>query len=136
MTPRQEVNGPLDELIAATEHKRDLEAKLKEVKKFIEDVEPMVREKFLQEGTSSVRKDDNTAYLRHQFKVRQKPGISRPDVTAVLKAIGLEDLVKEDYEYKRLCSTIKEMVENEEEVPEELTEFIEWDEEIKVIVRK
>jgi len=136
MTPAQEVNGPLDELIAATEHKRELELKLKEVKKFIEDVEPIVREKFLQEGTQNVRKHDNTVFLRRNFKVKHREGVSAPDVVELLKHIGFEELVSEKYSYTRLCSVIKEMVENEEEVPEELTQFIEWNEEIKVIVKK
>lgn len=136
MTPSQQVNGPIDELIAATEHKRDLELKLAEVKKFIEDVEPLVREKFLQEGTQNVRKNDNTVYLRRMFKVKHKDGVSRPDVTEALKTLGFGDLVKEDYQYARLCSTVKEIIESGEEVPIELQEFIEWTEEIKVIVKK
>jgi len=136
MTPNEQVNGPIDELIAATEHKRDLEAKLAEVKKFIEDVEPIVREKFLQEGTKSINKNDNTVYLRRMFKVKHKDGVSRPDVTNALVELGYDELTKFDYDYRRLCATIKEMIENDEEVPTELQEYIEWKEEIKVIVRK
>ena len=136
MNPQRAVNGPLDELIAATEHKRDLKLKLKEVQKFIDDVEPMVREKFLQEGTQNVRKHDNTVYLRREYKVKHREGVSKPDVTRALKSAGFDELTHETYDYRRLCATVREMKENEEEVPPELTELIEWKEEIKVIVKK
>lgn len=126
--------GPLDELIAATEHKRNLEAQLKAVKKFIDDVKPVVLEKFRQEGTQSVNKDGNTAYIRKDFTV--KPVVSKEHVIAMLEKTGLHDLINQTYNYRRLCAFVKECEERGEDLPLELLESIETDEKYDIIVRK
>lgn len=133
----EEATGnPIDDLIAASEHKRRLESELKEVKKFIDDVAPVVREQFLQDGTQNVRRNNNTVFLRRSFKVKHKDGVTKPAVIHALKETGFDELTSETYSYPRLCATVKEMVENEEEVPPELQQFIEWKEEVQVIVKK
>jgi hypothetical protein len=132
-TPDQD---PLNQLIEATEHKRSLESQLKEVEKFISDIEPVVREQFLQDGTQNLRRNDNTAYLRREFKVKRRDGVSNDAIVGALKSFGYEELVEEKYNYRRLCAVVKEIVEAGEEVPEELSRFIEWKEHIKVIVKK
>ena len=132
-TPDQD---PLNQLIEATEHKRSLESQLKEVEKFISDIEPVVREQFLQDGTQNLRRHDNTAYLWREFKVKRRDGVSNDAIVGALKSFGYEELVEEKYKYRRLCDVVKEIVEAGEEVPEELSRFIEWKEHIKVIVKK
>lgn len=134
MTPQQEANGPLDELISAENHKRELKAALKEVEKTINDIKEVVLAKFQQEGTRSVRRDDGTVYLQKKFTV--KPRISKDHVIEALVASGFDDLVVPSYNYMRLCSLIKEMDDNNDPLPPELIEAVEAKENYTVVVRK
>jgi hypothetical protein len=126
--------GPVDELIAATEHKRQLKEELAAVNKFIRDVTPIVLEKFQAEGTQSLNRDGNTVYLKRNFFV--KPMISKPDLVEALQECGYEDMVYPTYDARRLASFIKELDESGEEIPRELLEAIDTTEEYTVVCRK
>lgn len=126
--------SPLDELIEATEHKRQLEDQLAAVKKFIADVKPIVLQKWQEEGTTKISKNGNTAYIRSDFTV--KPRISKEHVIEALMASGYDDLVTQAYNYKRLCSFVKECDDHNRELPPELLDAIETEEKFDIVVRK
>jgi hypothetical protein len=133
MDPSQQVNGPIEELIEATRHKKHLERALDEVKKTIEQMKAVVLEKFLAEGTKSVRRDDGTISIRKQFSV--KPKNSKEHVVEALIASGYDDMVNRNYNYMSLCSFIREMDDRQEEIPEELLEALDITEDQTIMVR-
>ena len=134
MTNQHPPIDPLDELIAAETHKRELEAELKNAKKTIDDIKEVVLAKFQQDGTRSIRRDDATVFLQQKFTV--KPRISKEHITEALIASGYDDLVSTSYNYMRLCSFIKEMDEKDELLPPELIDAVEAKETYTVVVRK
>jgi hypothetical protein len=126
--------GPVDELIALTEKKRNLDAEVDRLKEKIKEIKPVVLEHFQQTGTNNISRNDNTVYLKRNFFV--KPRISKPDLVEALQECGYEDMVYPTYDARRLASFIKELDESGEEMPRELLEAIDTTEEYTVICRK
>jgi hypothetical protein len=134
MTPEQQVNGPLNELLEAAAHRRRLETELAVVEKFIADVEPTVREKFMQDGTQNVRRELGTAYMRHTVKLKQEAPLEV--VIDTLRTLGYDDFISEKYDWGRVCSEVKEIEDRGDDVPPELLALFTKSDEYRVIVRK
>jgi hypothetical protein len=134
MTPEQQVNGPLNELLEAAAHRRRLETELAVVKKFIEDVEPLVRERFMQDGTKNVKRKNGTAYMTHNVRLKQEAPMEV--VIDTLRDLGYDDFISEKYDWRRVCSEVKEIEDRGDIVPPELLALFTKSDEYKVIVRK
>ena len=134
MTPDHQSNSPLDTLLKAAADRRRLEDELAVVKKFIEDVEPLVREQFMQDGTKNVKRRNGTAYMRHIVKLKQEAPVEV--VIDTLRELGYDDFISEKYDWRRVCSEVREIEDRGDEVPEELLALFTKTDEYRVTVRK
>lgn len=99
---------PVQQLVSAHKRKKGLEAELKEVGQEIAALSEVCLNRFIEEGTQSMRVDGRTVYLYRQIFPSIADGYSRQDVKHALETLGLDDLIS--YNSASLGSYVRELV--------------------------
>ncbi len=139
-TATNESASPLQRLVALEARKRALEEELEQVKKDRTAVEQLLLDRWADEGISSVNVDDPTmgrvnVHTRLDFYCNKRPEVSTDAICRTLEALGLGDMVAEQYNAARLKSWVKERVESDQ-VPDELAALLKFDSLPRVVVVK
>ena len=126
-----------DQLKAAKEHKRELDAETKANNAVIEDLDRQLSEAMAEQEVDRFSRNGNLFYLNSRLYASAKAG-EKESMIAALKANGYGDLVTETVNANTLASFAKErMAESETgELPDWLDAVVSTFEKITVGVRK
>ena len=100
-------NDPLAALRALTREKRDLEARLKEITSMLGSLEPTLRDFLMAISPQPVHIAGFVVYIREQLWVRAKSSSSGAEICQVLKACGMGQFVREQYEVQSLSAHVR-----------------------------
>jgi hypothetical protein len=127
----------LSEFLDLDEEKRTLEARLKQVKARLEELEPQVVREFEAEGVSKITVRGRTVYLQRELSPKLGEGFTTEDAVEALKSGGFSDLVKESYNYQTIKAFFKEREsQGEEPIPDELQGVFTFNEIYRARTRK
>jgi hypothetical protein len=112
--------------------KRDLEARLKATNAEIETLEDEAGAELVESGVQNMRVNDRSIYLAEELYVGAE---DKEAVCEVLKAMGMEDLVKESYNTNTLSAYVRELERTGEGVPFALADVIKINRRTRVRVR-
>jgi len=116
--------------------KREMEAALRKVEDEIAVLEPILREQFAVAGIQSMSVNGMTAYVSRQVFPKYKDGAGRGDVIEALKADGLGDILREDYNSQTFNSLIRDIESSGRGLPEHLARVIEISEKYELRTRR
>lgn len=110
----------MKEMAALIRHKRRLEGELKEVGRKIEALQETCQNQLLENGVKNLPLEDDdgvlTLYLDTKPVPKPKGGAEgKPAVVAAMKALGLDELWKEDFNAQTLGAFVRELVSEAEE---------------------
>jgi len=88
---------------------RELEKRVKELKKELEDLGYQLRDYLGAGGYERVRVEGFTIFLRRELYVRAKEGIRSEEVCRALKETGMGHFVSEQYSVMSLSSHLREL---------------------------
>src|SRR5690606_39421696 len=112
-----------DRLLELRDRKAELEELLKGVNAEIERTNQQLAEAMVAEELQSFVRGDKLFYLRTDTYV--SPAADRkPELIQWLKDHGLGDIVQETVHPRTLTATVKEMLEEADELPEGLSELV------------
>jgi hypothetical protein len=115
--PTLTMDEKIEQFIELETERRELEARLKEVKEEIAPLHEQVLTYFEQTGTSKIKRSGLTLYVHRQLWARPIDGDYERGCAA-LKAAGLEDMVKESFNIHTLSAYIRELERMGEPIPE------------------
>ncbi len=125
-----------DELKTKREAKKILEDSMKNINLEMEEIETELVEAMLREEMQSFNRAGQMFYLRNSVKASARAG-KQAELYQYLKDNGFGALVKETVNANTLSGWVKEqMEENDDELPEDLAEFINLYEKTAVGIRK
>lgn len=107
----------LDKLLG---EKKELAAMVKENKEAIELLSEALVEAFTADGTDGVTVDGRRAYLHTELWPVRREGMTAEHVIAALRADGLGDLVTENVNANTLASTVRQIVDGGDVLPDHL----------------
>ena len=112
-----------DRLLELRDRKAELEELLKGVNAEIERTNQQLAEAMVAEELQSFVRGDKLFYLRTETYV--SPAAERKlELIEWLKANGLGDIVQETVHPRTLSATVKEMLEEDDELPPDLAELV------------
>lgn len=121
-TKRQKKADLLHDFKKLNVRKKILENELESIAEQIAAVKAKLMGKFEEEGVHSAKLETGELiYIHAQYWAKPLEGFNRDDIMKALRAVGLDHLIKEDYNSNSLSAIIREMKKNKEEIPEELT---------------
>nr|PZN59300.1 MAG: hypothetical protein DIU58_18110 [Sphaerobacter thermophilus] len=124
-----------DRLLELRDRKAELEELLKEVNAEIERTNQQLVEAMVAEELQSFVRGDKLFYLRTETYV--SPAAERkPELIEWLKANGLGDIVQETVHPRTLSAAVKEMLEEDDELPPDLAELVNVFEKTTVSLRR
>lgn len=109
--------------VALTQRKRAAEGEVDELKRELARLESKLLEDFERAGVDSMRIDGMTVYPHRQLFANARDGDKERAVEA-LRACGLDDYVKEQFNTQSLSAYVRELDELEEPLPEPLAEAL------------
>ena len=114
------------EYVKLHNEKRELEARLSQVKKDIELREPMVEEHFAEESFESVRTESGTAYLHREILVslRAEESGTHGDAHTAMRKHGLDWMIKETINPSTLRAHFADAVKSGEPIPEDIAAYL------------
>ena len=118
------------------EERKEVAEKLKGLQRQCDELQQPILDFFLQTGTTNVRIDGRLVHVVKRHKVIPRAGMSKDDVCDALIHTGNADLVTTSYHWTRMSSLVKQAEEAGEELPQELLDTIDIQEEFKVQTRK
>lgn len=121
--------------VELTKRKRQAEGELDELKKELSRLETKLLEDFERAGVDSMRIDGMTVYPHRQLFANARDGDKERAVEA-LRACGLDDYVKEQFNTQSLSAYVRELDELEEPLPPPLAEALDIHEKYTLRVRK
>lgn len=121
--------------VELTKRKRQAEDDLDEVKKELARLEGQLLEDFEHAGVDSMRIDGHTVYPHRQLFANARDGDKERAVEA-LRACGLHDYVKEQFNTQSLSAYVRELDELEEPLPQPLADALDVYEKFTLRVRK
>ena len=124
----------LDRFIELETERRILEARLKDIKEEIAPLHEAVLEHFSQTGTEKIRRGGLTLYIHRQLWARAIDGDYERGCAA-LRAAGLEDLIKEQFNVHTLSAWLREQERMGEPIPESFKGAIQTEETFQVRTR-
>lgn len=132
----QQIFELTDRLKAAKEMKRELEDKVKEVNREIEEVDAALSDKIAEEEVDKFSRNGSTFYLNSRFYASAQAG-RKEDLISALKKNGYGDIVTETVNANTLSSFVKEqMAQHEDTIPEWLDDVVNAFEKVTVGIRK
>jgi len=117
------------------EEKKELEEKLKVIETEIEETENQLSQEMINSEVQNFNKDGTTFYLQTKTYASIRPEFKQ-QVYDWLKTNGFESLVYETVNAQRFSAFVKELLEEEDELPRELKDKVNVFEKITVGVRK
>ena len=127
--------------IGLNDNIKKLEAKTKDLKAAKAKLESQILERFSETGISSVKMNGITVFLHRQLWAGVDRGEDESSkdamkrAVAALKAAGYDDLVNEQFSSQSVSAIIREMDQNEEELPKEFEGAIKVAEKFSARVR-
>ena len=112
-----------DRLLDLRERKEKLSEQLKAVNAEIEEVDRQLSELMLAEEIQSFVRNGRMFYLKTETYASAVSD-RKPELSEWLKANGLGDIVQETVHPRTLSATVKELLEDEDELPGELAELV------------
>lgn len=132
----QQIFELADRLKAAKEMKRELEDKVKEANREIEEVDAALSDKMAEEEVDKFSRNGATFYLNSRLYVSAQAG-RKEDLISALKKNGYGDIVTETVNANTLSSFVKEqMAQHEDTIPEWLDDVVNAFEKVTVGIRK
>jgi hypothetical protein len=132
--PTLTMDEKIERFIELETERRELEARLKEVKEEIAPLHEQVLTYFEQTGTSKIKRSGLTLYVHRQLWARPIDGDYERGCAA-LKAAGLEDMVKESFNIHTLSAYIRELERMGEPIPETFEGAIQTEETFQIRTR-
>ncbi len=116
----------VNEYVQLHQEKRELETRLNRVKKDIETREPVVEEYFAEHGFQNIRTENGTAYLHREILVNLRPEQSggHEEAHNTMRKHGLGYMIKESVNTSTLRSHFAEIVKSGEEIPQDMSEYL------------
>ena len=132
----QEIFEMADRLKAAKDHKKELDAQVKEVTAEIEELDLTLSDAMAEAELDRFSRNGNTFYLN--TRLFASPAAGRKDeLMQALKDQGYGSIVVETVNANTLASFVKEQIaENGDELPDWLSEVVSTYEKVSVGVRK
>lgn len=124
-----------DQLRELRDRKTGLEEQLKALNAEIEATERALAEAMVNEEIQNFVRGDRQFYLRTETYVSAKAE-RRPELLAWLKANGLGDIVQETVHPRTLSAAIREILEQDDQLPDGLDELVNVYEKTTVGLRK
>ena len=125
-----------DELKAAKERKKDLEAQVKEVNAKIDELDKELSDAMADQELDKFTRNGSTFYLNSLLYASPRAGM-KEELFAALIAHGYGDLITQTVNANTLSSFCKEQREtNNEEIPAWLSEVVNAHDKITVGIRK
>ena len=125
-----------DELKAAKEQKKELEAQVKEVNARIDELDKELSDAMADHELDKFTRNGSTFYLNSRLYASPKAGM-KEELFAALIARGYGDLITQTVNANTLSSFCKEQREtNNEEIPAWLSEVVNAHDKITVGIRK
>lgn len=112
-----------DRLLDLRERKEQLSEQLKAVNAEIEEVDRQLAELMLAEEIQNFVRSGRMFYLKTETYASAVSD-RKAELIEWLKANGLGDIVQETVHPRTLSATVKEMLEEDDELPEELSELV------------
>lgn len=112
-----------DRLLDLRERKEQLSEQLKAVNAEIEEVDRQLSELMLAEEIQSFVRSGRMFYLKTETYASAVSD-RKAELIEWLKEHGLGDIVQETVHPRTLSATVKEMLEEDDELPEELSELV------------
>lgn len=132
----QEIFEMADKLKAAKDHKKELDAQVKEVNTEIESLDLALSDAMAEVELDSFSRNGSTFYLNTRLFASPAAG-RKDDLMQVLKDQGYGSIVVETVNANTLASFVKEqMAANEDVIPEWLSDVVSTFEKVSVGVRK
>lgn len=117
------------------ERKKQLDAELKDLNQKIAETEEELSARMIEEEIQNFNHAGKTFYI--QTKLYASPVAERKhELFAWLKANGFGDMVTESVNHNTLCAFIREQLEENNELPEDLAELVHVYEKTSVGMRK
>ena len=118
-----EVFALADRLVELRERKGRLQDELKAVNAEIENVDRRLAEAMTLEELQSFSRDGRLFYLKTETYVSPTAG-ARPRLIEWLKENGFGDIVQETVHHRTLSATVKEMLDEDDELPDGLEQLV------------
>jgi len=132
----QEIFNMADKLKAAKDHKKELEAQVKEVGKEIEQLDLALSDAMAEADLDRFSRNGSTFYLTSRLFASPAEG-RKEELMQTLKDRGYGSIVVETVNVNTLASFVKElMAENGDAVPEWLAGVVSTFEKVSVGIRK
>ena len=132
----QEILGMADKLKAAKDRKKELDAQVKEVNAEIEELDLALSDAMAEAELDRFSRNGNTFYLNTRLFASPAAG-RKEELMQLLKDQGYGSIVVETVNANTLASFVKEqMAENNDEIPDWLSEVVSTFEKVSVGVRK
>lgn len=128
--------GKLARFVELHKEKRDLESKLKRVDNELGGLEPILREQFANAGIQNMNMNGLCTYVNRSVYPKYRDGMERGDVIEALKADGLSDILKEDYNSQTFNALIRDIESSGRGLPENLAMVVEISEKFELRTRK
>lgn len=114
-----------NDFIALTREKKRRESELSEINDKLTALSDLLCEQMAAQGVQNVKMTDgSTLYIRTDRYVNKRSGVSQQQVCDVLERLDLGYMVSLGYNAASLKSKVKEMQEQEEAIPEELSTLL------------
>lgn len=108
------------EYIKLRRHADELDSEAKESKKLADELEQELLEAFATDGVQNLKIEGVTVYLHRQLWATREQDKTKEDLIAALEKAGLAHFVSESVSMQSLSSWVRDLEENEEELPPEL----------------
>lgn len=118
-----EVFALADRLVELRERKGRLQDELKAVNAEIENVDRRLAEAMTLEELQSFSRDGRLFYLKTETYVSPTAG-ARPRLIEWLKENGFGDIVQETVHHRTLSATVREMLDEDDELPDGLEQLV------------
>jgi hypothetical protein len=115
--------------------KKELQRQIKEIDADLAKMEEPLLEAMASTGLQSLKlAGGGTLYVRSQVWPKYLDGKGRPDVIEALKADGLGEYLKEDYNAIQFAAFVRELDADGEPLPDHLAECVEPSERFKLVL--
>ncbi len=131
---QQSMVALLQEFVNMDKQKRELDTDLKQIKKRLEELEPVLLDQLAQAGIQNMKIDGVTVYILRQLWAQALA--SNEEICEALRAAGLQDYVKEGYNSQSISAYFRELEKQDEPLPSELAGKIGTTEKFSLRTRK
>lgn len=125
----------LVEFINLDQERAEIEKRLGEIKTRAAAISKVLLDDWANHDVQAVKFKNRTVYIRRDFYCSKKGGVDAQKVCDALRAHGYGAMVHPSYAPAALKALVREMVDDEREVPAELDALIQFDTIPRLMVR-